>query len=253
MDDETRRPGWHADPNVPGELRYWDGRAWGTQVQGSTTRSREPGAAGPGFQRLANVLGVFLVIALLILAARVAVYVWAFLTVGDAVESGDVDLLTRFDDLDTILTVSVVAAIIPTGVCWMLWQYRAARAVPGLERSPAMHAFSWLIPIAALWLPFQNVRELWRRSVRGRTTATVGWWWTGWIVAGLLGRVASSAADSADTVSGLRAGLFVGAGAGLLGTVAAVLALRIVRSVSAGVVSGDFVDHVKPARTLDGW
>ena len=179
--------------------------------------------------------------ALLMLVGRVALYVWGFLTIGDAVESGDVDMLTTLDDLDQALSVSTVVAVVVAGICWMFWQHRVARAVPGLERSPAMHAFSWIIPIGALWLPYQNVRDLWRRCVRGASTATIRWWWAGWITAGLIGRLTSGAAGTTDTVSGVRAVLFFGAAGALIGVVAAALAIRIVRSVTAGTASGDFV------------
>lgn len=250
MTDEPNRPqpGWYADPQSPGELRYWDGEAWGQQFKSSAKSPRGPRPVGRGFTRLGGVLGFLLVLALLILVAQFALYVWCFVVIDDAVESGDVDMITTFDDMDRVLSVGVVLAVIVAGICWMFWQHRVARAIPGLERSPAMHAFSWIIPIAWFWLPFQNVRAVWRRCVRGRGTATVAWWWTGWLVAGFIGRVTSGAAESTDTVSGLRSVLFFAAAGALIGVVTAVLAIRIVRLVTAAASSGEFVEYVPPLR-----
>jgi hypothetical protein len=242
----TRPSGWYADPEQRGELRYWDGNAWGAQFKSSARTPGEHPRLGRGFAVLAATLGSLLVLALLVLVAQLVLYTWAYVSVDDAVASGDLHMLTTFDDLDRVTSVSLVGTILVAGVCWMVWQHRVARAVPGLERSPAMHAFSWIIPIGALWLPFQNVRDLWRRCVRGRGTAMLGWWWTGWLVAGLLGRVTSSVAESADTVSGLRGALAVGAAAALIGVLTAGGAVRIVRAVSAGAASGNFVDVERP-------
>lgn len=249
--------GWYADPQQPGELRYWDGSAWGKQF-GSVGRPKSgPRPAGRGFRGLANVLGVLLTLGVLAVAARVALYVWGFVAIDDAVASGDVNLVETFDDANRIDTVVFVTILFLTGVCWMFWQHRAARAIPGLDRSPAMHAFSWIIPIGALWLPFQNVRDLWRRCAGGRTRTTVAWWWTGWLVAQIGGRFVASGSSSADSVGEFQGVLLVGAVIALVAMITGVLAIRIVRVVSAGVVSGDFVDveraPIDPLGLPDRW
>jgi len=252
-----RPSGWYADPQQPVERRYGDGETWGKQFKDSARTSRGQRPVGRGFERLAALLGCVLVVAMLVLIAKVALYIWGFVTIGDAVESGDIDLLTTFDHLDRVLSASVLGAVVVGGLCWMFWQHRVARAVPGLERSPAMHAFSWIIPIGALWLPFQNVRDLWRRCARGGTTAIVGWWWTGWLVGVVGGRLVYGSSQSVHSVSDFKSVLLVGSVVALITVVTGVLAIRIVRVVSAGVTAGDFVDvrraQIDPLGLPDRW
>lgn len=252
----ARPAGWYADPQQAGELRYWDGAAWGKQFKGAGKAASGPRPVGRGFGVVANLLGILLTLAVVAVAARVALYVWGFLMIDDAVASGDLDKIRTFDDTNQIITVAFLTIVVVAGVCWMVWQHRAARAVPGLERTPAMHALSWIIPIGALWLPFQNVRDLWRRCAGGRTTATLAWWWTGWLVAEVGGRLVYSSSKSVHSVGTFKPVVLVGSVVGLVTVVTGVLAILIVRVVSAGVAAGDFVDARRahdPLSSLEPW
>ena len=51
MQDEqpATPPGWYPDPGQPGQLRYWTGSAWSTEVQGARTPTGA--AARPWWQQ----------------------------------------------------------------------------------------------------------------------------------------------------------------------------------------------------------
>jgi hypothetical protein len=243
--EETPRApeGWYADPEQAGYLRWWDGYRW-------TLRKPVPLAPrateiGSGFARLSSALGVLLVLDLMVCAARVALYGWGVTAVLDAVEAGDVGTATSFDDLDRIFGVVQIVGILVTGVVWMVWQFRLARATQGLARTPALHAFSWIIPIAVLWMPFQNVRDLWARVVPARRALLLGWWWAGWLATEVVGRFASGARDGVDSRGELRAVLWTSLVTVSVGLATAILAVRIVRTLARGSMTSPFVNRVE--------
>jgi hypothetical protein len=131
-------------------------------------------------------------------------------------------------------------AVYPATVAaFLAWLHRASsrvHAATGRARfSPAGSVGWWFVPIANLWLPFQAVRDLWRRShLRGRTPVrsdrSLTVWWACWLASSLLDgaslrlylRNPGSAAEHVlDLVS---SGLTIAA---------AILAARMVRDLTA--------------------
>lgn len=89
-----------------------------------------------------------------------------------------------------VWAVAFFATFFPVGIFWMIWQYRAAaNAGAGLlRRGPAMHAWSWAIPVVAVWFPYQNISDLHR--VTGIRTPGLPVWWLFWLASALLSSVA---------------------------------------------------------------
>ncbi|HEY3022073.1 MAG TPA: DUF4328 domain-containing protein [Actinomycetota bacterium] len=131
--------------------------------------------------------------------------------------------------------------LVATIVVWLIWQHRAhanLRALgTELEYSPGWAVGFWLIPIANLWKPFQVNRELWKASGdvndwrSQRTWPVLGWWWASWISAGVLGRVAAAARESAETPMEIRSADIVDLLSTAVVVASAVLAILLVRSV----------------------
>jgi hypothetical protein len=93
-----------------------------------------------------------------------------------------------------------------TGIVWMFWLYRSYQALQEVgsrttDHSPGFAAGCWFIPFLNLVRPFQIIRELWMRSEAEnqesyiRTEEGPGilhYWWAGWLVMVLFGRLLTS-------------------------------------------------------------
>ena len=131
--------------------------------------------------------------------------------------------------------------LVATVVVWLIWQHRAHANLKALgtelEYSPGWAVGFWLIPIANLWKPFQVNRELWKASGdvndwrSQRTWPVLGWWWASWISAGVLGRIAAAARESAETPMEIRSADIVDLLSTVVVVASAVLAILLVRSV----------------------
>lgn len=240
--EETRplpRQGWYPDPEDARYLRWWNGYQWEQRQPapmpgGGPTWARVP--VSRGFTRLASLIGVLLGLTMVTFVAQLGLAAWGVSMVDDAVVTGDVDRLDTYDGADMTLNVVVVVAMLVTGILWMIWQYQLARsAQPGeLTRGPGMHAFSWIIPVVAAWFPFQNVKQLWMLHAPLRSRTILGWWWAAWIAGLVLDRVFLASYDSTDTVGDVKGLMVLEGVTAAVGLVAAFLAIRVVRTLTAG-------------------
>lgn len=94
--------------------------------------------------------------------------------------------------VDNIVTVYDLAAVVwlvaalVSYVVGCLWLYTARTNTDLLSARPHARArgwvwAGWLVPIVALWFPFQVVRDT-RRAIRPAVGgALVGWWWAAWL------------------------------------------------------------------------
>ncbi|MBN0041466.1 DUF4328 domain-containing protein [Cellulosimicrobium cellulans] len=148
-----------------------------------------------------------------------------------------VDVYTAYDAVGLLLLPVQVAAAVVT--CVWLWRSRVlAEAVsPGVPhaRSRVWVWLGWLVPVVALWFPYQVVRDV-RRATVAAPRPGLGWWWAGWLTWSVASNVATqvttlSTAGPAETFSLLPV-------AETVGTVGIVLALvfwvRTVREITAG-------------------
>jgi hypothetical protein len=238
-------------------VRYWTGSQWWTQFwEHAETVSAHSVArpVGRGFAVLSAVIGVGLVLMLLTLAVQAGTYVWGVTMVDDAFAAGDIDRLSAFDGVDRATSILMLALTLVIGVCWMVWQYLLARSAPRgeLERSASMHGWSWVIPFGSLWLPFQNVRDLWRHFVPERTGRWIRLWWTCWLVLGVVSWITSRSEASVSSIDSFKTVVSVEAAADVVGLVAAVLAIRILRTLTTAGLARSAAS-VSSAGSADAW
>ena len=226
--------GWYPDPEDGRYLRWWSGYQWELRKPVPTSGAGVP--VGRGFVRLSRAIITLLRLTVMLLVVQLALYVWGYAMVDDAAETGDVDALEIFDRLDLVLTDLGIVGVLATGVCWMVWQYELSRsAQPGeLNRGPGMHAWSWIIPFGSMWLPYQNVKDLWRVNVSNLTRGFLGWWWAGWLLGVFLDRVVAAQYDDVDGVPAFRNLMVLRVVVIVIAIATAVLAVRIIRMLTAG-------------------
>lgn len=230
------------------------GNGWGKFDPSKVVRDKQRNriTLGRGFRVLSGFLGIGFVLMTGVLVGRFLLYVWIASSFDDIVRDADFDKLDTMDDLETTSLVAYVSLVVPIAVCWMVWQYRLAKSSDPtqLRRTPGWHAWSWAIPIGNLWLPFQNVSDLWRGPGRRQSVATLGWWWAALLVGSLLSRIGTSSTDDIDSVSSAQGAAATLAAGQLLGVVAAVLGLRILRTLTTAGLSRPEED-VAPGAPVD--
>ena len=168
----------------------------------------------------------------------------------------------RSDDRVAAVAIAGLVALLVTGIVWVVWQHRSqanlhAARLRQLDYTPGWVVGWWLIPFANLVKPFQTVRELWKASSGadswwlGPTWPLIGWWWAAWIVALVLGRVATAVFNGAATVDTLISGSWFYLAYEVIVIIAAVLAITIVRAVierQEGLRGRQVEDGVLPPR-----
>ena len=106
---------------------------------------------------------------------------------------------------------------------------------------------SWFVPILTLWVPFQIVRYIWRKSDPDTVNAD-GWsddrnysgdgeftlkaWWGFWIAAGIVGRLSYRLSLRANDLSEQTLSSWVVIFASILSGAAALLAISVVRRIT---------------------
>ncbi|RNL78861.1 DUF4328 domain-containing protein [Nocardioides marmorisolisilvae] len=226
---DSPQPGWYPDPQVPGRIRFWNGAAW-TEEHAPVPGPDQP--VGYRFALLGQGVRAGLLLSVLIAIGEVGLYAWGLSMFDEAVATGDIDRLSRFDDLHSVLRVSGSIVFVVTGILWVIWQYQLARsAAPGeLDRTAGWHLGSWFIPFANLVMPFQNLRDLWRKFVTPASTAIIGWWWAATLATNVFLRVASSGDDPG--LDALKAEVSWWLASSVIGIAAAVLALVIINRLT---------------------
>jgi hypothetical protein len=164
----------------------------------------------------------------------------------DRVRAGTASLreAQRADGLVGATSVAVLALTLMAAIVFIVWQWRTAKNALSLRRvdpryGPGWSIGSWFIPFANLVIPFQIMQDLWRsadaRSApdtwrSGPRSALIGWWWGAFIVAGLISRTSSVDGGSLSDLQAAEMRASVGA---VLAAIAAILAIAVVRSLTA--------------------
>lgn len=131
--------------------------------------------------------------------------------------------------------LAMTLLLVLTGILWMVWQYRAHTNLSLLQpvRFRPGAVWWWIVPVASLFMPYRAVREL---SEAGLDQPALRRWWWGLFIAwnagsGLFFQLPQLLGASLAVVESLSIV------AGVIGLLAAVLAIRVVRLVDQGIDS----------------
>ncbi|BBH16098.1 hypothetical protein Back2_03850 [Nocardioides baekrokdamisoli] len=156
-----------------------------------------------------------------------------------------------YDDIRRMLGNAELVGWLVAGILWCVWQVKIAKATPAgeLRRSPGWHAGSWFIPIGNLWMPFQNMRDLWSHWVSRTSAALLGWWWGVWLLSSQLGRVLLSEKVKVGDLGTFRSFNRIAIAVCGVEIVASLLAIVVVSQLTRAV----FEQNAKEDGTIGAW
>lgn len=201
-------------------------------------------ALGRGWFTLSRLVENALRFTVMTSVAWVAVDVWGHQMFGSwlaAPELIDQDAAKLFDALSLWLWVANLVLFLLTAGLFITWLFRAHRSdrmyPVQLHHASGWAIGGWFVPILNLWRPAQMVLDV-RRGASGTglgSAALVLWWWWIFLTASVVQRVANSITPATDAafrsyVEDVRRSLVVDAAASVLFSVAAILAILVVRS-----------------------
>ncbi len=155
-------------------------------------------------------------------------------------------------DLDTADLLSAAAgvfqtlAVIAIAAVFIVWFHRVRcngeiLGPDAFTYRPGWAIGAWFVPIGNLVLPYLISKQTLQASVqlgpdgsfRRYSTAPVTAWWLVWVSAELVGRVSGRLFFNGDTHEEMQDAYALGVGTDLLRVVAAVLAVAVVRRITA--------------------
>lgn len=171
----------------------------------------------------------------------IAVEFWGISSLG-AFSAGfaGLDSLQMYDFASLGLGALTTVIMLAAGICWLIWQHRAASSVPpaALRRSPGWHVGSWFIPIVSLWFPFQNVKDIARGAQAPVSGVLLGGWWALWLASSFAYVGATNLVNAADTVPALTTAISVSIVGDVLWITAAALAWMVVTRITDAIDPG---------------
>jgi hypothetical protein len=173
-----------------------------------------------GFFRLAWILQGMLRLNALLALAEICYYVWTVDVLNHWVDDpSDYKLVTAqlIDNLSRADAIATGVLILGTGILFISWLHRANLSdridQNRMRRGAGWAIGGWFLPIGNLFLPFQQVGDVYRAAFAARHegkpitgTTLLGWWWAMWLCSGAMSwiAIANSGKPTDDGVQVLR-------------------------------------------------
>lgn len=131
-----------------------------------------------------------------------------------------------------------------TGIVYLCWLYRlrdnAELFAPGTHRwGRSWTGWGWIVPGVSLWVPRRITLDIWNASRPETPSATdrpgrgrINLWWGFWLAEGFFALAGEAVYETAESIGTTNVGLGLLMLADLLDIVCAVLAIRLVRTLT---------------------
>ncbi|WP_326774422.1 DUF4328 domain-containing protein [Streptomyces sp. NBC_01445] len=150
----------------------------------------------------------------------------------------------RIDSLYSAAAVAQLCAMVATAVVFIVW-FRRVRInaevfrPDGHSRSRGWASWGWFVPVMNLWAPRQVATDTWDASVpeadlipRKYSRKVINSWWSLWLVSNVIGRLAGSQYDKAESIGEIKTATEMLMLSDALDIAAAVAAIMFVRALT---------------------
>ena len=164
--------------------------------------------------------------------------------------------------LAVLLAVVQIVVYIATIVVFLMWLYRAHENIAafGVPKHQMQHSSGWavgsfFIPIVSLFIPYRAIKEVWRKSIPDYAAKSMfaeldppvffPLWWGFWITSNIIDQVYFRMSWRDDVPADASA--MVGTISGVLGIIAAALAIKVIREIQHQQVESSKLVAAQPA------
>lgn len=157
------------------------------------------------------------------------------------------EVINANDLREQLISIIYLIAFIISGITFIMWFRRAYSnlhlKVNHLSYKEERAVYSWFVPFLNLYQPYQIMKELYTEtknylvnkdnSIRFElTTNLLGFWWTLWIVNGIIGQIIFRLSSNADTIPKLITTTTLSLISGVLGIGLAIVTIRVIKDYS---------------------
>lgn len=151
------------------------------------------------------------------------------------------------DTRQMLIGLLQVVVYIVCAVFFIQWfrraYYNLHMVFSDLSNGEGWAAGAWFVPIANLYLPYQIMKELYRKTdlalkhnMTGYTSAIdvaiVGWWWALWIINNIVANVATRISLRAESIDELLSSTILDMVSSVISVPAAFLAIKVIKEYS---------------------
>jgi len=168
-------------------------------------------------------------------------------TVANGVEIS-METATANDTREQFIGIIYMIAYIISGITFIQWfrraYYNLHQEVTYLSHTEGWAAGSWFVPIINLFRPYQIMKELYqetkellvKKEITLKTTflptSSLGWWWTLWIINGIISQFVFRYSLKAESIDELIMSTVAGIISNIVGIPLALITVKVIKDYS---------------------
>jgi hypothetical protein len=157
------------------------------------------------------------------------------------------DTANANDTREQIIAIIYLIVYLVSIITFIRWFRRAYfnlhQKITYLLHSEGWAAGSWFVPIINLYRPYQIMKELYNETKELLTkkgisfnqnfnSRSIGWWWTLWIMSGLIGQFIFRYSTKAESIDELITGTVAGIISNIVAVPLALITIKIIKDYS---------------------